>query len=128
MIDTLASQIDVAPTLLGLLNMDYLSCFFGQDILQNPPNRALIANYQNLGLFDGRDMAILEPRQEIVMQQGFEAEITERSSTSSDPLVQRNIGYYQGAAHVYRNRINAWSNRLNGHSVHNADIAQVVKP
>jgi len=28
-----SSQIDVAPTLLGLLNMDYVSTFFGRDLL-----------------------------------------------------------------------------------------------
>jgi len=32
-IDTVASQIDVAPTVLALLNFDYVSRFFGQDIL-----------------------------------------------------------------------------------------------
>ena len=29
----LASQIDLAPTLLGLLNLDYTSTFFGRDLL-----------------------------------------------------------------------------------------------
>ena len=41
-VDTLASQIDVAPTVLGLLNFSYRSKFFGHDILregQTPPAR-----------------------------------------------------------------------------------------
>ena len=33
-VDTLASQIDVAPTLLGLLDFSYRSRFFGHDILR----------------------------------------------------------------------------------------------
>ena len=50
-VDTLASQIDVAPTLLALLNMDYGSSFFGRNILAMAAEdgRALIANYQELG-------------------------------------------------------------------------------
>ena len=59
----LASQIDLAPTLLGLLNLDYESTFFGRNLLQdNPlPPRVLVGNYQHLGLFDGQDLAILSP-------------------------------------------------------------------
>jgi phosphoglycerol transferase MdoB-like AlkP superfamily enzyme len=111
-INSLASQIDLAPTLLGLLNMSYRTCFFGQDILQKPANRALIANYQNLGLFDGERLAILEPRQKILLQQGFNnEEISERAASVDDPLIQRDISYYQGAAYVYGNRINSWAAR-----------------
>ncbi len=60
----LTSQIDIAPTLLGLLKMDYESTFFGRDVLNKGsdlPSRILIGNYQHLGLFDGRDLAILSP-------------------------------------------------------------------
>lgn len=111
-VKSLASQIDLAPTLLGLFNMSYRSCFFGKDILRTPPERALIANYQNLGLFDGTRMAILEPRKQISLQQGFDSDnVRSRQGMRQDPLVQRDISYYQGAAYVYRNRINAWSTR-----------------
>lgn len=109
---SLSSQIDLAPTLLGLLNMSYRSCFFGKDILETPPQRALIANYQNLGLFDGTQMAILKPRKLISLQQGLVSDRVKVSQGQiNDPLVQRDISYYQGAAYVYRNRVNAWSMR-----------------
>ncbi len=64
-IDTLTSQIDIAPTLLGLLNQSYESTFFGRDVLRSEAperGRALLGNYQHLGLFDGGDLAILSPR------------------------------------------------------------------
>jgi len=35
-VDTLASQIDVAPTVLGLLNLSHDSVFFGKDVLADP--------------------------------------------------------------------------------------------
>ncbi|MDX2481775.1 MAG: LTA synthase family protein [Desulfuromusa sp.] len=111
-INSLSSQIDLAPTLLGLLNMSYRSCFFGRDILQSSPDRALIANYQNLGLYDGQQLAILQPQSKTTLQTGLNnGQISERSVTADNPFMQRNISYYQGAAYVYKNHIDSWSNR-----------------
>ena len=110
-ISTLSSQIDLPPTLLGLLGISYDSFFFGKDILKLPTSegRAFIANYQNLGLFDGKQMAILEPRKVIRKQTGLQTgNIVETAATLKDPLVQRNVSYYQGAANAYRNHLNAW--------------------
>lgn len=61
----LASQLDLAPTLLGLLNLGYDSTFYGRDLMQPEalPPHVVIGNYQHLGLFDGKDLAILSPRQ-----------------------------------------------------------------
>ncbi|GAB4566844.1 MAG: LTA synthase family protein [Geothermobacteraceae bacterium] len=111
-VTTLSSQIDLAPTLLGLLNMNYVSSFFGKDILRNPPNRALIANYQNLGLYDGNELAILEPQKKIYIQSGPGDDlISEKRADLKSDLVRRDISYYQGAAYIYHNRLNAWSRR-----------------
>ena len=110
----LASQIDIAPTLLGLLNMSYPSCFFGHDILLSPPHRALIANYQNLGLYDGKRLAILKPKKEVSVQSGLDTQLVqEQKGTPSDHFIQRDISYYQGASYIYKNRINRWSSRDN---------------
>ena len=59
-VDTLASQLDVAPTLLALLRFEYASRFFGRDILATPrgTERALIATYERLGLLS-RDFLML---------------------------------------------------------------------
>jgi hypothetical protein len=48
----LASQIDLAPTLLGLLNLNYESTFFCHNLLQpsSLPPRVLVGNYKHLGL------------------------------------------------------------------------------
>ncbi len=109
---TLASQVDVAPTLLGLLNMSYRSCFFGRDILKSPARRALIANYQYLGLYDGQEMAILEPQKVASLQKIVNGvQLAEQSALRADPFLKRDISYYQGAAYVYRHRLNAWSQR-----------------
>lgn len=59
----LASQIDVAPTLLGMLHMDYSARFFGRDLLQ--PQRhspyAFISTYQELGFVRDGELVELDP-------------------------------------------------------------------
>lgn len=105
-----ASQIDVAPTLLGLLNFDYTSTFFGRNILREdvPAGRALIGNYQHLGLFDGTSLAILSPRRAMRRHDDALGSSHEIRSHNGDPLLQRDIAYYQGASHDFQNGLLAW--------------------
>ncbi len=104
-ISTVASQIDLAPTLLGLLNFDYTSVFFGHNVLREnaAPGRALIANYQHLGLFDGSSLAILSPRRAMRRHDDALGESHEIRSNTRDPLLQRDIAYYQGASYDFQN-------------------------
>jgi membrane-anchored protein YejM (alkaline phosphatase superfamily) len=62
-IERLVGQIDVAPTLLGLLHWNYDSRFFGKDILRmtDADERALLSNYQHLGLLDRQRLVVLSP-------------------------------------------------------------------
>ena len=105
-----ASQIDLAPTLMGLLNMDYTSTFFGHNLLRADagPGRALIGNYQHLGLFDGQDLAILSPRGLIRRHDDAMGLSVEKAAQATDPLVRRAIAYYQGASYDYGHRLLAW--------------------
>ena len=62
----LMSQIDVMPTVFGLLNFKYQSKFFGQDVLKSDYKpRALIATYQNLGLIKDNVLTIISPKQQV---------------------------------------------------------------
>ena len=91
--------------------MDYVSTFYGRDVLRDEtrPGRALIGNYQHLGLFDGKDLAILSPRKKIRLRENAAAdEEHERPATPEDPLVRRAIAYYEDASHAFRNRLLAW--------------------
>ncbi|WP_085693896.1 MULTISPECIES: LTA synthase family protein [unclassified Pseudomonas] len=106
----LASQIDLAPTLLGLLNLDYQSTFFGRNLLQdNPlPPRVVVGNYQHLGLFDGKDLAILSPRQGLRRHDDALSESRESRAGSDDPLIGRAITYYQTASHGFTQQLLGW--------------------
>lgn len=54
-VDTLTSQIDVAPTVLGLLGFSYDSTFFGKDVLRDTrPGRFIPMNHnRDVALFNG---------------------------------------------------------------------------
>jgi phosphoglycerol transferase MdoB-like AlkP superfamily enzyme len=106
----LASPIDLAPTLLGLLNLDYTSTFFGRNLLQdNPlPPRVVVGNYQHLGLFDGKDLAILSPRQGLRRHDDALTESRESRVSSDDPLVSRAIAYYQAASYGFKQQLLSW--------------------
>ncbi|MBQ0719893.1 MAG: sulfatase-like hydrolase/transferase [Gammaproteobacteria bacterium] len=131
-IDQLSSQIDLAPTLLGLLNIDYTSTFFGYNLLlaNGPPGRALIGNYQHLGLFDGRDVAIIDPGGEVRIHSNAVASSRERKASSNAPLAARNITYYQGASYALNKKLLFWqqpSRHMTSNTVINeALVASVI--
>ena len=112
----LASQIDLAPTLMGLLNLDYVSTFFGRNLLQdNPlPPRVVVGNYQHLGLFDGKDLAILSPRQGLRRHDEALTESRESRATATDPLITRAITYYQTASYGYKHQLLDWKAPMEG--------------
>lgn len=57
-VDTLTSQIDVAPTVIGMLDFNYDSTFFGIDVLRDShPDRLIPLNHnRDIALFDGRNL------------------------------------------------------------------------
>ena len=64
-VDTLASQIDVMPTVMGLLNFSYESKFLGQDIFSRfYKPRAYIATYRELGYLTPETLSIIKPLRE----------------------------------------------------------------
>lgn len=109
-VSTVTSQIDLAPTLLGLLNFDYTSTFFGRNVLREDaaPGRALIGNYQHLGLFDGSSLAILSTRRAMRRHDDALGRSREVTADASDPLLRRDIAYYQGASHAFQKNLIAW--------------------
>ena len=112
----LASQIDLAPTLLGLLNLDYQSTFFGRNLLQDSPlpPRVVVGNYQHLGLFDGKNLAILSPRQGLRRHDDALTESRESRATASDPLIVRAITYYQTASYGFKQQLLGWKTPMEG--------------
>lgn len=98
-IDTLSSQVDVAPTVLALLDFSYTSRFFGRDILSMPPEegRAFIGTYQKLGYVKGDRLALLDVRRERETFQFSRMGGDQRTVPLDLELANEAVGYYQGA-------------------------------
>lgn len=70
-IATLASQMDIAPSILGLLKISYRSRFMGEDQIGGAPvERALISNYEKVALVRDGKVMILGPRRDVREYEG----------------------------------------------------------
>ena len=104
--DRLASQMDIIPTLLGMLKMKYRSKFFGQDIFNLPAGkeRAFISTYQGLGYLRNGQLIIQMPPKKIAQ---YIPDFTTGKATKTainDSLVKQAIAYYQAAAWILKNK------------------------
>ncbi|NMM46650.1 sulfatase-like hydrolase/transferase [Rhodospirillaceae bacterium KN72] len=106
----LMSQVDIAPTLMGWLGLDYTSRFFGYDLFRLEPGRerAFISTYQKLGYLKGGRLVILDVNKPPVVVDGFDAE-TETAGTEGtaaiagdDALIEEAIAWYQSASSLFR--------------------------
>ena len=103
-VDRLASQMDLAPTLLGLLNFTYRSRFFGKDVLGSTHDRALVGNYEKVGLFAAGKLVLLLPRKKA---QTFKADENGHQTECREDkkLLLDAVSYYQSAAYLLRNHL-----------------------
>ncbi len=99
-VDWMASQIDVAPTILGLMGVDYTSRFYGKDLMKEKPERVFISNYQKLGYMTNEGLVILEPVDQYNFYQlddkGYKQE---PDANVPVHLLDAAIGYYQSASY-----------------------------
>jgi phosphoglycerol transferase MdoB-like AlkP superfamily enzyme len=120
-IDRLMSQIDIAPTLLGLLNFSYRSRFFGYNLLQLPPGRerAFPATYEKLGYLRGDVLTVLEPQQKLEQMKSDYATGDAVPLVPQDPaMIDDAVAYYQVASELFKQ----------GKLVRRADDSTVVAP
>ena len=102
--DTMMSQVDVAPTVLGLLGADYLSRFVGTDALAPTYRpRAFISNYQKVAMLrpDGL-LTVLKPvRQAVQYQADLATGALTPVATPDAAAVEEAIHYYQGTDELF---------------------------
>ncbi len=71
-VETATSQIDIAPTVMGLLGLAYQAPFYGQDVLHIPadqPRPILLNHDHDVGLLMGDRLAVFGLQQEITCYQ-----------------------------------------------------------
>ena len=101
----LTAQIDIAPTVLGLLNFSYRSRFFGADIFQLPADkeRAFPATYEKLGYLKGDVLTVLEPQRKL---EQVHPNFDTGDATPIQPVDQKQVdeatAFYQVAAYLFK--------------------------
>jgi len=107
-ITKLGSQIDLAPTLLGLMSFSYQSRFFGQDLFEAKAGRAVMGTYQKVALMEPGQLTILAPGHVVEIQilndQGrvvSSRSVVTRDASSLPESAQRAVGIYQTASELF---------------------------
>ena len=103
-VERMTSQIDIAPTLLGLLGMDYDSRFYGVDIFQLPPGRerAFIGTYQLLGYLRAGKLVQLSPHRKVdTLRPAYARDVAQPELPEDPALTLQAISYYQTAAAAF---------------------------
>jgi phosphoglycerol transferase MdoB-like AlkP superfamily enzyme len=102
-VDTLMTQIDVAPTVLGLLGLPYEAPFFGQDVLHAPPASriALFSHDHDVAIYrDGRIAVMGMDRK--VHDYLYDRANERFTRTTPDPALDAlGIAYYQTASELF---------------------------
>ena len=99
-IEGIVSQIDLMPTLLSLLDMDYDSHFYGRSIFDpDYVNRAFIATYQDLGYLEGDTFTILSP---VRRYEQYRVVPTKENPHNLEPAAQTDTTQLDRAVYYYQ--------------------------
>jgi phosphoglycerol transferase MdoB-like AlkP superfamily enzyme len=109
-VNTLCSQIDVAPTLLASFGWEYRSQFFGTNARELPEEagRAWISTYQLLGFRTNERLVVLKPDGSAVVTR-IASRVPDgphdiASSHNDSELVARTVASYQCAYDLFTNK------------------------
>ncbi|MFN3755089.1 LTA synthase family protein [Flavobacterium sp.] len=116
-VNTLMSQIDMMPTLFGILNFSYQSKFYGQDVFKsNYQPRAFVATYQDLGLIKDHVLTIISPVKKVKqfqlvskakpnVKEEFQSYYDEIPMKHlQEDLLKETIAFYQTSAHLLKTK------------------------
>jgi phosphoglycerol transferase MdoB-like AlkP superfamily enzyme len=100
----LTSQIDLAPTILGLMNLNYTSRFLGYDLYKTPVGneRVFISTYQDMGYIRNNKLAILSPQKKAEMYIPNFVSGMGSKTTQDQAFLNEAIAWYQGANYLYK--------------------------
>ncbi|ULQ56417.1 LTA synthase family protein [Flavihumibacter rivuli] len=105
--ERLTSQIDLDPTIMGLLNLPYTSRFFGYDVFKLEPGRErlLLVNYQDVAYVKNDKMVVLSPRKQVRM---FRPDYRTGAVVPipKDPkMIEEAIAYFEGASYLFSHNL-----------------------
>ena len=112
--DKMISQIDLAPTLLGFMNFEYQSTFFGNDVIRNQgyiKQRAFFGTYDKIGNYVNNKLYVLLPKKQFKVfdvkidkfgWQGSKENITKNYDQTN---LDQTIYYYKTANYLFSNNL-----------------------
>jgi phosphoglycerol transferase MdoB-like AlkP superfamily enzyme len=107
MVSTLCSQIDIMPTVFGLLNWNYQTLGYGHDLLapsaNTLPGRTFVSNYQKIALLRDEGIAILKPNRKHSSYtcNMITGDFSPIDRIASDKLVHDATVFYQSASWLF---------------------------
>lgn len=104
------SQIDILPTVLGMMGVSYESKSMGYDINRLPlgKERAFISTYQQLGYIQDNKLVILEPQKKpktYLIRDYDNSNYMQLTDGSEKEIENKAIAWYQGASYLYKNKL-----------------------
>lgn len=102
--ERLISQMDLAPTILGMLGLSYDEKFLGHDInkVAETEDRVFISTYQLLGYVKNDTLIVLSPDKKATAWHIDNWKTSDYSSIEVNPsLLDEAVNYYQFAAHLF---------------------------
>ena len=107
-----SSQIDIAPTLLGFLNLSYKSKFFGVNVLNGDKkyiSRAFVSTYSDLGYFTENKLFLLKLKKQqkvydvTIKNFGYQGSSEVLTTDFSQEKFENAQDYYQVASAYFKN-------------------------
>ncbi len=97
------SQIDLFPTLFGLLNWSYESNLYGKDVREpGYKPRALVGTYQQLGYLEQDSLAVLSPQRKVSATRWDRTLDLQQPMLTDSTLLDKATAYYQTAYFLYK--------------------------
>ena len=105
-VDSLTTQIDVAPTVLGLLGLPYHAPFFGQDVLHTDAAGRVVffSHNHDVAILRGNQLAILGLQKSTENVFYDAATDSYRRAPANAELNDLAIAYYQTASELFHER------------------------
>lgn len=104
-ISTMCSQIDLYPTLFSLLNWNYTSNLYGENVLsEHYSPRIFVGTYQKLGYLEKDSFVVLGPQQKVEVYK-YNKSTNEQLPVKTAPknLVRNAVANYQTAYYLFKN-------------------------
>jgi phosphoglycerol transferase MdoB-like AlkP superfamily enzyme len=103
-VDSLATQVDIAPTVLGLLGLPYQAPFFGQNLLRSDPQKriALFNHNHDVAIFRNGEIVVFGLNHQVSYFRYDRDSDKYTRMTANESLKALGIAYFQTAAEQFK--------------------------